>query len=176
VIDLGKVLDALKLAPRYLLAVAFLCGIVLFAPMPFARAIGLEFLRAVPYRTWIGGAFIVSAVLLIVHSLAYAGNVALKAWRDSRELRRRWRGLRELSPPEAKLLARYLKSETTSLELNAEDGIVNGLVARGILYPGASYALSQAGGYFEMDFNLHAWAWKYLREHPEIVNPASPRK
>ncbi len=93
---------------------------------------------------------------------------------DGNAGRRRKRELRVLSPPEAKLLNQYLAKQTTTLKLNSEDGVVNGLVARGILYPGAQYAKSDAGSQFMIDINLQPWAWKYLRAHPAILTQALP--
>ena len=58
-------LDVLKLAPRYLVALALIAAVFLFSPESFLKKIGRDQL-ANNYRPWFGGAFIVFTIPWLV--------------------------------------------------------------------------------------------------------------
>lgn len=74
--------------------------------------------------------------------------------------------IKNTSRVEREILARYITEDTTTIAFDFRDGIINGLIAKGILYKS-----SQASNPFSYDFdhNIRPWAWKYLKENPELL-------
>ena len=65
-VDLSKWVEWVKLAPRYLLAIALVTGVVLFGPSSFTVALGLAALP-LPVRIAFGIGFLGSTCLLVVN-------------------------------------------------------------------------------------------------------------
>ena len=77
------------------------------------------------------------------------------------------------SKVEREVLARYLSDDTTTIAFDFRDGIVNGLIAKNILY-----RASQGSNPFSHDFdiNIHSWVWEYLKNHPGVLEDITPVK
>jgi Super-infection exclusion protein B len=73
--------------------------------------------------------------------------------------------MRHLSFDEKKVLQSYLKHRALTRRWNLGSGVVNGLVADGILFR-ASQVGSQIEGFA---YNVHRWAYEYLLQHPDLV-------
>ena len=167
--DLSKITDWIKLKPRYLVGLTAISTILLFAPSTFINALGLtEILEA--YRGWVGGAFLISGILLGVHVLAYLGDPIERWFNDRRFIIVHATHLKELSPGEKTILRRYVDNDTRTQELNISDGVAQGLVGKKILI--RTSTLGDATGWF--DHNIQPWAWNYLKKHPQFLNEKSP--
>lgn len=164
--DLAKSsLEFLKLAPRYLLAVAIVAGTLLFSPVEWLEKIGLQAI-AMEYRQWLGLSFLVSATL-------WAVGIALSAWNAlTRKFFRRsvrqhvMRRLASLTEDEKQILRYYLAKNTRANMLKVDDGVVQGLVADRIIYRSASMGHLLEG----FAHNITDFAWDYLHANPELLN------
>jgi hypothetical protein len=163
--DYSKLLSALKLPPYIFLGIALASGLVLFTPAQFTVRLGFESLLGV-YRARIGVAFVLSSSIFVVaiaaKTVPFFGRVLRERWNARHNQKR----LAALSPPEQRVLAEYLKNNTTTRAQHISDGVVGGLAAKRILYQASS-----AGhpGSLSFDYNLQPWAWEFLKQHPELV-------
>ena len=81
--DFSKLIDWVKLRPRYFFMVAFATGVILFAPSEIAIRLGIAALIT-EYRGWVGLVFVVSFAAWLSHGLAYLGSAAqgrIPEWR-----------------------------------------------------------------------------------------------
>ncbi len=160
-LNIPKVGDLLKLlAPRVLFTVALFCTVVLFVPAPVLSQLGLLPLRN-SRRAELGAGLILTAGLL----LAEGTSKMAKQWRQSAA---RWRVLKRLTPQEQALLRRYIEEDTGTLTLSFENGVVNGLQAKGILYRASTITDSS----LEFPYNLQPWARDRLFRRPALVGAA----
>jgi len=163
--DWSRLLDAIKLAPRYLLAVALATGALLLGPAALTDAIGLSGIVA-KFRAWFGAALLFSVALLAAHALAPVGSwirAQFDWWVQLRAGRRR---LRQLTPDEKQILSRYILEDTRTQSLSIMDGTVKELEAMGII----RRASSLGHGPWGFAYNIQPWAWTELRKHPDLVD------
>ena len=108
------------------------------------------------------GSLFVSAVLAELGKLVYPA--LLERW-NARQLAS---NLHELSPPERECLALFVESDSTTHSFHISDGVIGGLVAKGILFRS-----SNAGhpGSLSFDYNVQPWAWRYLKKHRDLLTP-----
>ena len=165
IVDFGKLLSALKVPLYVVLGIAIAASVALAAPHGILAALGLEaWVRT--YRAWIGGAWLLSVAIFL-------SAVASRTWTlVSPRLVERWnirqwrKRFHSLSLPEQSLLAEYVDNETTTRSYLVGDGVVNGLVAKKILYRAGSVSHPYEPRF---DFNIQPWAWDYLLRHRELV-------
>ena len=158
-----KFLEALK-HPTRLCAAAFLAScFTVLAPGTILNLLGVSGLRD-RYRPWIGGATVLSAAVLLVEAATalhgrWKRRKAVQAQRRQRE-----NYLKSLTPAEKQLLRIYHEECTQSQNLPFNEGIVLGLVRKGILYQASGLIVR-----FQAPFNIQPWAWDYIETHPEIL-------
>jgi hypothetical protein len=161
-VDITRILESLKLSPKYLFAV-FAAGVfLLFAPLRFQVGL-VEFRqRFLPY---IGGVTLISATLLLTHGVAALFD-SLKRKRAARkELKSFQERLHSLTPAEKEALRPYIREEVNTRTFVINDGVAGGLVGKGILYRSSNTAL-----FMYFPYNLQTWARDYLKEHPEWLD------
>jgi hypothetical protein len=167
--SIGDPLKWLKLDPKYLLAISLFCGLLLFLPEELLQQIGVIAFRD-HYRPLIGFAFLIFSGLLLTHLLFAIGQ---RAWREvGRRVRLRegQKALERLTIRERKILGHYVENQTTTQRLSIEDGVVNGLVGKRILFVASPYSRTEPWtGKFYTEINLERWAWDYLKKHPHLV-------
>jgi hypothetical protein len=163
-VDLSKWVEWVKLAPRYLLAIALVTGVVLFGPSSFTVALGLAALP-LPVRIAFGIGFLGSTCLLVANWLADMTALGQKEWRRRRELKVLRGRLNNLTPDEKVILRRYIAGKTRTQELRPEDGVVGGLTLEHIIYP----STERRGTFDAWAYNVQPWAWTYLTQHPELL-------
>jgi hypothetical protein len=156
-------LEALKLGPRQLIAVGVVCGSLLLLPEKVADFLGIHDF-AQKYGQWLGVALIVSVTLLAVNG----SEKVLYAVRD-RSLRRKahqrmLKRLHGLTEEEKQILRFYVAKETKTNVLRLDDGVVNGLVAAGIIHRASPF-----GRRDEFPHNIAELAWECLNQHPEVL-------
>lgn len=163
-IEVEKLLEALKLPVRVFVGLALATGVLLYAPEGFVHTLGLEELRA-EHRMWTG--------LVFLGSCAVAGvALGLPVWNVVRtQVRNRWlafRGrkyLHKLSPGEKEVLRGYIHQDTKTQVFWPGDGNVQELKAQGIVRRAGNVGFTSGFSY-----NIQPWAWDYLQRHPELLD------
>lgn len=160
-----SVLEFLKVAPRYFVAVAIITAFLLFAPVEWLERIGLSSFVS-DNRKWLGLALLVSAVLWGVYAVSSAGKAVQRVARRSRLERKVVSKLRSLTEDEKQILRYYLENNTRANTLRVDDGVVQGLVASRIIFRSASMGSVIEG----FAHNISDLAWDYLHCYPEILD------
>ena len=168
--DLSKFFDWIKLKPRHLFGVALAAGVLLFIRDDLAAELGLLELRN-NYKGWIGAAFVASSVLYVTYGLSNAGNWTLLKVRQWRNRRVDYKALGRLTEEEREILRPYIERQTKTRSLNMESGIVNELVAKGLLFRSSQVATRWPGGAYMVDHNMQPWVWEYFNKHRELLSP-----
>lgn len=161
--DMLKVLiEAMKLAPRYLAAICVAAAFLLLSPKDWLDVLGAaEF--AEHNRLILGLTAVLGFAALVVAA-------SKTAWRwISILIQRRIKSQRivdylgQLTEDEANILNLYIDSETRTKTLDISNGVVNGLIHAGVLYRSSNLGRST---YF--DVNITPVAWKCLHERDAI--------
>lgn len=174
---LTKLKDFLSLNFRSLFIVAFVSWVLIFIPTSLWETYGLLDLFS-KTKPWIFLITIISSVWILSAGLydifVYIKNLVAIKEKEIKEKKHKVELINSLSKVEKEILARYIAEDTTTIAFDARDGIVNGLIAKGILYRS-----SQASNPFtamDFDTNLQFWAWTYLKDHPDFLNEINPRE
>jgi Super-infection exclusion protein B len=100
--------------------------------------------------------------------LVWKGIGLVKAKREiGQEAQRKIKLLQHLTPMERACLLNYVKLQSQTATFSLYDGVVAGLIDKGVLYKPNSLA-NIAG---EQDFNMFPWAYDYLSSHRETFDP-----
>jgi len=165
------VLDWIKLKPIYLIGAATTCLVVVGLPTQWRDYLGYDSLIN-PYRGWISLIGLSCGAYGLVMLALGRGPWLIKKWRMWRFTRNGAKKLMNLHPQEKTYLARYIKGGACSLEFEVWDGVINGLVAKWVVYRASEIS---NGDYFP--FNLQPWVLKTIRKNPDlqrdILNHAS---
>lgn len=160
----------LSLNTRKALTLAITAYLLVFLPAPFLSVLGLVGLRD-QYRVWLGGVALVSTAWLVAAGVISAGEsarVRLRRWRRRGGIER---VLQQLTPVEQGYLKEYIDGETTTQDFDLTDGVVMGLVRKGVLFMPSR--LTRMGTYAA--FNIDKRVYDYLRAHPKLLAKAVPR-
>jgi hypothetical protein len=152
---------------------------MLWLPDAVTSALGLTTFRE-ENRANLGAAFVLFGSLVLAHvvwGLRHAIR-ALAAWLNVKKEARRVeeahrRHLAELTPDEKAYLLPYIKDQANTQQFQIEDGIVGGLVAKGILYQASRVGYFGEGGWA---FNMQSWARAALSENPRLLDGAAKRR
>ncbi|QDI05423.1 hypothetical protein E4A48_18645 [Xanthomonas cerealis pv. cerealis] len=157
-------IEFLKLAPRYLIAVAIVSGALLFLPDTWLQRIGLDkFVTA--NRQWLGLTFLVSAVLWCVSAISTCWDWAAGQFFQRSVRKHIAQKLCSLTEDEKQILRYYFAKETRANMLKVDDGVVQGLVANRIIYRSASMGSLLEG----FAHNITDAAWDYIHANPHIL-------
>ncbi len=172
--DFQKILDILKLSPKYFLGIAIASGVLVFSPSNLIEKIGLENLVK-NYRMWIGGVFLISLTLTIIETLIWILNKITKSMRKRNTLNIRMQRLHNLSADEREILRYYFYYNTRSQILNCLDGTVRELEFYRIIYRAGNIAPVMLNSNFDniespMPYNIQPWAWDYLNQNLNLLN------
>lgn len=161
-----SILGWVKLAPKYVLPVALVSGVMVIAPGAWLQALGIGvFVGA--YRGWIGVVFLASSALLLSHFVYWVGGL-VKGRFDLHDFRRRGRKyLSDLTPGEKRILSWFIVHDTRTQMLLVQDGVTSGLETAGVIYRSAS-AGDMVRGFAH---NIQPWAWEDLRANPSLLEP-----
>ncbi len=165
--DFSKIVDWIKLSPKYLFAIAVITGFLLFAPTGILTTLGLASIVA-QYRAFIGVLFLISSVLFLVHPLAMLSELVSTRVMTTMVVRDQQKELSELTESEKEILRGYIYKKTQSQYLNPLDGVTAGLEAKRIIYRAANL-----GQIHQFPYNIQPWAWKYLNNNPELLASSS---
>jgi hypothetical protein len=159
-----QIIQALKLAPRYLIAVSVFCGVLLFINEQLSKTLGV-FQFTQDYRQWIGIAFVASIVLVAIDWSIKIGTVVSNFVRRIKFKNDLVKRLHSLTEEEKQILRYYLAKQSKTNTLRTDDGVVNTLTAKGIIYRSASHGNLLEG----FSHNIHELAWDYLKENPGVL-------
>ena len=152
------------ISARYLVPVAAATGFLVFASDTAIAKVGLTTLKQT-YEAWIGGAFLLSSVLLASQSV-----FGVFDWFRGARARREWQReaiqrLHQLSPDEQYVLQPYLVDRVVTRNLDFTNGAVATLEHEGIITKAASIGHILDG----WPYRIQDWAHDYLRLHPELL-------
>ena len=160
-----KIIEFLKLTPRYLVALWLPTAVILFAPPQFNQRLGISKFTD-DYRFWIGIVFLVTSTLFITHTLTPAFAWIREAMRVHIIAKNMKRYLRGLTEDEKQILRFYIRKETKTNYLRITNGVAQGLVARGIIR-----RVTDIGDQLEgFAHNICDLAWDYLNEHHTLLD------
>jgi hypothetical protein len=169
--DLSKLLDAIKLSPRYLVPVFFASGFLLFSPTTYIASLGLDSF-VTSYRSWIGLVFLVSSALLLSHFFISVWTWVKRKLDAKKSSNEAINHLRNLTPDEKALLQGYIFNQTKTQNLDMMNGVVNGLVHVGIIYQA-----SRMGDLLEgFAYNIQPWAWEFLNKNKRLLEISEKEK
>ena len=158
-------LEFLKLAPRYLIALGVIAAILLFSGEGFLKFIGV-FQFAQDSRPMLGLTLVVTFSLFAVSVGADAIGATKQKWMSRKFYRRVTDRLNRLTEDEKQILRYYFTKQTRANSLRIDDGLVQELVAEGIIYRSASLGNMLDG----FAHNISDIAWDYLHVHPHLLN------
>ncbi len=162
--SLQHILEALKLAPRYLAAIGLFCGVLLLLPDSFTNGLGIHDF-AQHNRQWLGITFIGTLSLLAVSAVVKASDKIRNRTRRSKAREQTLKQLHNLTEEEKQILRFYVAKQSKTNVLRVDDGVVNGLTAGGIIHLAA-----RQGNIIEgFAHNIDEFAWEYLNEHIELL-------
>jgi hypothetical protein len=163
--DIWKgVVEFLKLAPRYLVAIALGAGLVVFLPAKTQHTLGLDGIVQ-SYRAWFGVALVLSVSLLCVWIVLVPINALRRARRNKKQRDYLHKRLRTLTEGEKQILRYYFAKGTRSNRLKIDDGTVNGLVMSGIIYRAANHGNLISG----FDHNITDEALEFIAANPVLL-------
>lgn len=168
--NLKDFIDFLSLGYRPLFILTCLSWTIIIIPKDIWQSMGLLEL-SLQSRPWMFVVGVISGVWLLsggVFDLLKSGSDQGNKWWLSRKTKRgREKVLSSISRSEKQILVQYLINDVTTLAFDARDGVVNGLIARGILYKASTLSNPLS---IDFDVNIQPWAWQYLNDHPEIMD------
>jgi len=164
--NLGNIVDWIKLTPKYIAPIALLSSLLLFLPSNSISIFGVNNLVDT-YRMWIGLTCLSSYSLLLTHFVFWLKDYGANARKNYHIKTKRISLLKNLSPEEKEILSGYILTQSKSRQLNMRCGTTNGLEHSMIIYRSA--VIGTADGWFA--YNLHPWAWDLLSKNPEFLNP-----
>ena len=166
----GKVVDLIKLPPRYIIPIVIVAGILSFAPDAILDGLGIRgFVQQ--YRPYIVVIFLLSTAFVVTPLLVELAKLAADNILGDLILSRARKSLNSLSEDEKALLRGFLRTPTRTLDLPLGDGVVQSLEAKRVIYPSTGFALI---GPFqhprgERAYSVSPWAWVFLRNHPDLL-------
>lgn len=162
--DWNKIIEWLKLSPKYLFSVAVVSGALLFGPDLFLKRLGLDLFIA-DYRKYIGVVFLGVNVLLFAHIFSFTYSYFSKIVENILFLQKRRKRLHSLTDEEKSILSGYISNNTRSQDFECTNGVVLGLEMEKIIF-----RVSDLSSYFtNFPYNIQPWAWEYLKKNPELL-------
>jgi len=159
-----KVISILKTPANYFLPVLTASSFGLFAPERLIHYLGIMQWRE-ELKVYLGSAFVISLCVVVFHYSAVFMLFCIKKYRVRLATKAQIACLESLTFQEKEILAGYFYKKTRTQNLWAGNGVVTGLVERGILYPAATE------GFFDSyPFNISPWVWEYFNKNPRMVN------
>ena len=161
---LKSALEFLKLAPRYLISIGVAAAFLLFGNEDFLARLGLKKFTE-DYRAWLGLTFVSTVSLFAIY---VAGEIVAFIGRKIKKrkvVERIAQRLQNMTEDEKQILRFYFAKNTRSNILRIDDGVVQGLVADGIIYRSADVGNILEG----FAHNLSDFAWNHIHSNPELL-------
>jgi hypothetical protein len=162
--SIKSTIEVLKLAPRYLAALAVIAGALIFFPAEWLAVLGLQAF-SIEHRAWIGLALLGSVGICSVSALIWVGESIRGAIRRRGVRRFVCDKLNRLTEDEKQILRYYFANGTRSNTLRINDGVVQELVACRIIRRSAQFGNLLEG----FSHNISDFAWDYIHENPGVL-------
>lgn len=159
--------DFLTLDYRALFILSGVCWLFVLVPESAWQYLGLEAAGAT-YRPVIALAAMSFSGWLVLAGVFDGLRWVRDGLQTARDVRKT---IKSTSQVERAILAAYISENTTTLAFDVRDGVVNGLISKGILYTASKLSNPMS---YSFDINLQPWAWEYLRKHPGILKGVEP--
>ena len=157
-------LELLKLAPRYLVALGLVLGVIILAPDELAQRLGIAHL-AQDYRPAIGVGFLLCVSLLLVSVAGWAGRIVGDLFATRKFKRQLQQRLARLTEDEKQILRYYISQQTRANTLRIDDGTVKALVGSHVIFRSANTGNMTEG----FAHNINEIAWDMLQENPALL-------
>jgi len=158
--DYTKIIEWIKLSPKYLIGIAIFCGLLIFIPSDLLEYFSLKDIVSA-IKPYLSLAFFGTVALLFAGFLSFLGEIFLIRFKAFTYRSR----FKDLTPEEKDILKSYIENEVRSQKFNIMNGTIQGLVADDILF--RSTSLGTGDGYFS--FKIQPWAWRYLKKNKHIL-------
>ncbi len=150
-----------KIPSAFLVAIISVLSSILFLPDELAKMLAVDIFRD-KYRVYLGPAFLLTASFCIARIFMF-----LKQGHNERQrLKNQQQMLHQLTPEEKGYLVPYIERQQNSIYVGLEDGIMSGLVAKGIIYRASNMGYLLDG----FAYNLQPWARLYLEQNRHLLN------
>lgn len=159
-----KLLEIIKLAPKYLIGLTIVTGILIFGQNNIISSLGLTSFVS-EYRKWIGIIFLLSLCFTIVDLGEF---IFKKVNKEIATLKIKHFGikkLKNLTPEEKSILGRYIFKETKTQNMSLEYGAKNDLEQYNIIYRSSNIGRERTG----FSYDIQPWGWDYLNNHNELL-------
>ncbi len=144
----------------FLLTITFALGLCLFLPTEFARTLGVEAFRR-EYRIFLGPGLILTLSFLGARFF----NLLWERKKEKQNLKELQESLNHLTPEEKGYLAVFIHEQKNTINVGLDDGIMQGLKIKKIVYRASNQGNVMEG----FPFNLQPWAREYLDKHPQLL-------
>lgn len=166
--------DFLSLDYRSLFIIACISWVVFYVPEWFWDSLGLQNIRSI-ILPWVSTIGVISSLWFVfggIFDLVSKGAKKINALQEPRKMQKtREEILLTTSEVERSYIAKYMSEDTTTIAFDARDGVVNGLIAKGILYQARQMPNPFS---FDFDINVHPWVVEYLQKHPKVLENIEP--
>jgi hypothetical protein len=150
-----------KIPAAFLVAIVSVLAFILFLPIEIAKTLAVDGFRE-RYRVNLGPAFLLTVAFCIARTFIFLK----QAYNKRQNLRRHQQMLHALTPEEKGYLVPYIERQQNSVYVDMKDGIMGGLVAKGI-----AYRASNMGDIYDgFAYNLQPWARSYLEQDPQLLD------
>lgn len=165
-LDPEKWVSALKLPTRIVVALAIVGAILLFTNDTVLSPLGVQGVVST-YRMWIGIGFLLCAAIAVVQLVIIISGYLKTKWKSRETQKAGHQALMHLTDSEKDVLRPFIKHRTKSSFLMPHRGEVHILEQADIIH---KVHTNQLHGY--ATFVMTEWAWKYLNEHKDILDPS----
>jgi len=161
-----------KIPAAFLVAIVSVLILILFLPVETAKTLAINEFRD-QYRVYLGPAFLLTTSFLIARIFLFF----MHGYTQKQNLKAKQESLHNLTPEEKGYLLPYIQNQQNTIQVGIEDGIMSGLVAKGITYRASDMGDILNG----FAFNLQPWARTYLENNQHLLNdyagkPNTPRE
>ncbi|MED3872446.1 superinfection exclusion B family protein [Priestia megaterium] len=163
--DPTKLLDWIKLSPRYLFVLALVFGLLLFGPDVLLSNLGVvHFVDK--FRMYIGLGFLLFSALYLVAIIHFIYTFAKDKIAERGRIKVRKDRLQNLTDEEKRILGYYIVKQVRTQSLAYNNGTVNELQRLGLIY--LASRMSHGLEYFP--YNITPWAWDYLNKNIHLLH------
>ena len=152
--------ELLKFACNYAGIIFSAAGVYLFAPQSLLEALHISY-SSHDYRDIAGFVFLISGCALLEKVWNTIKTSRSKAKSRKKVIKR----LHALTQKEKDILLGYIFFDTRTQRFDDRDGVVNGLIAAGVLIRHSLYGSIVSG----FDVNITDVAWEYLKKNPDLL-------
>lgn len=160
-----ELLEIIKLPLKYLIAIFIVLTILLFSPEKYIIKLGIVDIVE-SYRKYIGMAFLVDMIFILVHILEYGINKLRARWIYYHLVKKGKRKVRNLTKSEKKILRGFIENESKTSCLPMNNGNVTALSNAHIIYVSSQMSVS----HLNFPYNLNEWAWEYLNKNKHLLD------